>query len=152
MTEALSSVASVRAVAACAGYFTRVFLKTFREVALVPDHYVRHLSVALDSLQMTLLSLQRCVEDLNPDWQYLPHFYQRLGGCSKQLKRLCNPASLKHQSTAANKAIWKGGQGASVGRSGLSHGSDHASSYASGFCFPIACSGEVQKLRNSLTL
>ena len=56
MTDPLSSVAFVRAVAACAGDFTRFLLKTFRGVAFVPDHYVHELLTALESLQIKWLT------------------------------------------------------------------------------------------------
>lgn len=85
MAEVLSSTASVIAVAACAGSLTKFLFKVFRENALIPEH-VHDLFTALQSLQMTLLGLQRCVEDLNPNLQFSPYFRQRLADCLNHLR------------------------------------------------------------------
>ena len=85
MAEALSSVASVIAIAACAGDLTKFLFRAFREITIIPEH-VHQLLTALQSLQITLLGLQRCVEDLNPNWQFSPYFRQRLADCLNHLR------------------------------------------------------------------
>ena len=85
MAEALSSAASVLAITACAGDLTKFLFQTFREIALIPEH-VHQLLTALQSLQITLISLQKCMVDLDLDRQFSPHFCQRLADCLNHLK------------------------------------------------------------------
>lgn len=85
MADVLSSVASAITVAAFAGDFIRFLFRVVRGLASVPDH-IHHLFAALESLQITLLGLQRCGANMDADRQFSLQFHRRLGDCLSDLK------------------------------------------------------------------
>lgn len=84
MADPLSSAASIIAVAACAAESSKFLFIFFRDLRVVSDN-VHQSRTALESLHMTLTSLQQCTTRLDPNWQFSPHFRQRLGDCLDQL-------------------------------------------------------------------
>ena len=85
MTDGLSAAASVIAVVACAGEFSKLLFDFIHEVKSVPEH-VRHLTEAIESLRITLLRLQRCLGGLSPNLYITPQFDRRLRECLVRLK------------------------------------------------------------------
>ena len=85
MAELLSSLASVITVAASATDSIKVLVIFFRQFRNAPAQVHQWLTM-LESLRSTLSSLQQCGRNLDPRYQFSPHFQQRLLSCVIQLQ------------------------------------------------------------------
>ena len=85
MSELLSSLASVITVAASATDSIKVLVIFFRRFRNAPEQVHQWLTM-LESLRSTLASLQQCGRNLDPRYQFSPHFQQRLLSCVIQLQ------------------------------------------------------------------
>lgn len=89
MSDPVSAVGSVLAVVACAAETSKILFKFFRCVGSVPRD-IHQSSEALRSLQVTLLGLQRCGSQLQPEYRFSSQFNQRLDECLHQLNEWAN--------------------------------------------------------------
>ena len=89
MTDPISSISSVITILGATAGATQCLITFVRRYSKAPDELHKSLQM-LESLHLTLTSLQECNAFLDPRYQFSPHFAQRLKDCDTTLQQCVN--------------------------------------------------------------